>query len=177
MKKKLRQLNAVIMLILILAFGFGCGKQKVVELPVEVGAATSAETTTDSDKTSDDFDVQVDVESASIEEDGIYDSKEDVSEYIHEFGKLPQNYITKKEAKALGWSGGSVEEYAPGKCIGGDRFGNYESLLPEEDGRRYFECDIDTLGKSKRGPKRIIYSNDGLIFYTEDHYESYEQLY
>ena len=89
----------------------------------------------------------------------------------------PQNFITKKEAQALGWPGGSLEEYAPGKCIGGDRFGNYEGLLPDEKGRKYYECDVETLGKSSRGAKRIVYSNDGLIFYTEDHYESFEQLY
>ena len=112
-----------------------------------------------------------------IFEDGVYTSKEDVARYISEFGHLPQNFITKKEAQALGWPGGSLEEYAPGKCIGGDRFGNYEGLLPEEKGRKYYECDIDTLGKDKRGAKRIIYSNDGLIFYTDDHYKSFTQLY
>lgn len=112
-----------------------------------------------------------------IFEDGTYTSKEDVARYISEFGHLPQNYITKKEAQALGWPGGSLEKYAPGKCIGGDRFGNYEGLLPEEKGRKYYECDIDTLGKDKRGAKRIIYSNDGLIFYTDDHYKSFTQLY
>ncbi len=112
-----------------------------------------------------------------IFEDGVYTSKEDVARYISEFGHLPQNFITKKEAQALGWPGGSLEKYAPGKCIGGDRFGNYEGLLPEEKGRKYYECDIDTLGKDKRGAKRIIYSNDGLIFYTDDHYKSFTQLY
>ncbi|MCR5557834.1 MAG: ribonuclease [Butyrivibrio sp.] len=115
--------------------------------------------------------------STSLDEDGVYTSKDDLAAYIHEFGRLPQNFITKKEAKALGWPGGSLEEYAPGKCIGGDRFGNYEGLLPEENGRKYYECDVDTLGKKSRGAKRIIYSNDGLIFYTKDHYESFEQLY
>jgi len=117
------------------------------------------------------------VATAEIDEDGTYDSAEDVALYLYTYGHLPSNYITKKEAKALGWSGGSVEDYAPGKCIGGDYFGNYEGLLPEEDGREYHECDIDTLGASSRGPKRIIYSNDGLIYYTEDHYESFTLLY
>ncbi|MBQ3797412.1 MAG: ribonuclease [Butyrivibrio sp.] len=120
---------------------------------------------------------QPDTATFSLDEDGVYTTKDDVAAYIHEFGKLPQNFITKKEAKSLGWPGGSLEEYAPGKCIGGDRFGNYEGLLPEEKGRRYWECDIDTLRKSSRGPKRIIYSSDGLIFYTDDHYESFTQLY
>ena len=112
-----------------------------------------------------------------MDEKGEYTSKEDVAEYIHAFGKLPSNFITKKEAQKLGWTGGSLEKYAPGKSIGGDYFGNYEGLLPSKKGRKYYECDIDTKGKSKRGAKRIIYSNDGLIYYTEDHYESFELLY
>ncbi len=112
---------------------------------------------------------------STISEDGSYTSKEDVALYIHTYGRLPSNFITKKEAKKLGWSGGSLEEFAPGKCIGGDYFGNYEGLLPEN--KDYRECDIDTLGRKKRGPKRIIYSDDGYIYYTGDHYESFELLY
>ena len=106
-----------------------------------------------------------------------YTTKEDVALYIHTYGHLPGNFITKKEARELGWSGGSVEDYAPGKCIGGDHFGNYEGLLPEKSGRSYTECDIDTLGSSGRGAKRIIFSNDGLIYYTDDHYASFTLLY
>lgn len=112
-----------------------------------------------------------------VAEDGTYDSKEEVAAYLHLYGKLPSNYITKKEAQALGWEGGSLERFAPGKCIGGSHYGNYEGNLPEKKGRSYKECDIDTLGKSKRGAKRIIFSNDGLIYYTEDHYTSFTLLY
>ena len=113
----------------------------------------------------------------ALPEDGTYSSRDDVALYIHTYGHLPGNFITKKEARELGWSGGSVEEYAPGKCIGGDHFGNYEGLLPEKSGRSYTECDIDTLGSSGRGAKRIIFSNDGLIYYTDDHYASFTLLY
>lgn len=113
----------------------------------------------------------------SLQEDGTYSSRDDVALYIHTYGHLPGNFITKKEARELGWSGGSVEDYAPGKCIGGDHFGNYEGLLPEKSGRSYTECDIDTLGSSGRGAKRIIFSNDGLIYYTDDHYASFTLLY
>ena len=112
-----------------------------------------------------------------LDEDGTYNSKEDVSLYLHLYDHLPSNYITKNEARDLGWSGGSVEVYAPGCAIGGARFGNREGLLPKADGRTYYECDIDTTGKTSRGAKRIIFSNDGLIYYTEDHYESFTQLY
>ena len=113
----------------------------------------------------------------AIAEDGSYNSMEDVSLYLHTYDHLPDNYITKQEARDLGWSGGSVERYAPGCAIGGDRFGNREGLLPSEKGRTYHECDIDTIGETSRGAKRIIFSSDGLIYYTEDHYESFTLLY
>ena len=116
-------------------------------------------------------------EAYEISEDGVYDSAEDVALYIHLYGHLPSNYMTKQEAEELGWEGGSLEKYAPGMCIGGNRFGNYEGLLPDKDGRTYTECDIDTLGAEKRGAKRIVFSNDGLIYYTGDHYESFVLLY
>ncbi len=115
---------------------------------------------------------------APIDENGTYTSKEEVALYLHTYGRLPDNYLTKKEAQALGWDNkkGNLQDVAPGMSIGGDRFGNYEGLLPEADKRKYFECDIDYEG-GYRGSERIIYSNDGLIFYTEDHYKTFEQLY
>jgi hypothetical protein len=113
----------------------------------------------------------------ALDPDGSYTTKEDVALYIHLYGKLPSNFITKNQARNLGWSRGSLERYAPGKCIGGDRFGNREGLLPKASGRTYTECDIDTLGKSSRGAKRIVFSNDGLVYYTDDHYESFTLLY
>ena len=114
---------------------------------------------------------------AALDENGSYYSRDEVALYIHTFGHLPPNYLTKKQAQALGWSGGSLEQFAPGKVIGGSRFGNYEGMLPEAPGRYYTECDIDTLGKSKRGNKRIVFSNDGMIYYTGDHYKSFTLLY
>lgn len=116
-------------------------------------------------------------EEASIDENGSYTTKDDVALYIYTYGKLPKNFMTKKEAEALGWKSGSLEPYAAGMCIGGDSFGNYEGLLPKKSGRQYTECDIDTLGASSRGAKRIVFSNDGLIYYTDDHYESFTLLY
>ena len=113
-----------------------------------------------------------------VTEDGEYTSKEEVAAYLHQFGHLPSNYITKKEAEALGWDSreGNLWEVAPGKSIGGSRFGNYEGSLPDKNGRKYYECDIDYTG-GYRGAKRIIYSGDGLIYYTEDHYKTFEKLY
>ena len=112
-----------------------------------------------------------------ITEDGWYYSAPEVALYLYTYGHLPDNYITKEEARDLGWEGGSVEVYAPGCAIGGDEFGNREGLLPEETGRVYYECDIDTNGQPERGAKRIVYSNDGLVYYTEDHYESFMAIY
>ena len=119
----------------------------------------------------------VDAEESDAGSGMLLTSKDEVAAYIRDNGCLPDNFITKAEARELGWNGGSLEPYAPGMCIGGDRFGNYEGLLPEKGGRTYYECDIDTLGAETRGAKRIVYSSDGLIYYTEDHYESFELLY
>ena len=113
-----------------------------------------------------------------LPEDGQYDDKDNVALYIHLYGKLPSNYVTKKDAEALyGWQGGALDVIAPGKAIGGSYYGNYEGLLPDADGREWTECDIGTIGQTKRGAERIVFSNDGLIYYTPDHYESFELLY
>ena len=113
-----------------------------------------------------------------ITEEGEYTSKEDVAQYLYLYGHLPPNYLTKAEAQELGWvaSKGNLWKVAPGMSIGGDRFGNREGLLPTAKGRKYYECDIDFDGKYRNG-KRIVFSNDGLIYYTEDHYESFTLLY
>ena len=115
-------------------------------------------------------DVSKTTKSQAIDKNGSYTSKDDVALYIHTYGELPKNFISKKQAERLGWQaerlgwdGGSLEPYAPGKSIGGSYFGNYEGKLPKKKGRTYYECDIDTKGKRSRGPKRIVYSTDGLI--------------
>ena len=102
-------------------------------------------------------------------------SRECVSAHIRRTGSLPQNFITKKQAGELGWQGGDLWRYARGKSIGGDRFGNFERRLPDKKGRIWRECDIEYRGGA-RGAKRLIFSNDGLIFYTADHYESFERV-
>ena len=118
-------------------------------------------------------------EEPTLSEDGTYTSKDEVAEYLYLYGHLPSNFITKKEAKKLGWvsSEGNLDEVAPGMSIGGDYFGNYEGLLPMKKGRTYTECDIDTRGAKSRGAKRIVFSNDGLVYYTDDHYETFTLLY
>ena len=162
----------------------GCARLKipavttsaVTEASASVTSKVSAKTKETTEKTSPPSTKKTE-QKDSIDENGTYDSAKDVALYIHTYNKLPPNYITKKEAKAFGWNGGSLEEYAPGKCIGGDYYGNYEGQLPKKKGRRYTECDIGTLGKSSRGSKRIVFSNDGLIYYTKDHYKTFTLMY
>lgn len=114
----------------------------------------------------------------TVSEDGTYTSPDQVALYIHLYGHLPSNYITKKEAEAAGWnsSRGNLWDVAYGMSIGGSRFGNYEGALPDKDGRKWYECDVNYQG-GYRGSERILYSSDGLIYYTGDHYETFEQLY
>ena len=102
---------------------------------------------------------------------------QDIVDYLYEYGELPDNFITKKEAQALGWDSSEnyVGDVAPGKSIGGDRFGNYEGLLPKKSGRTYYEADCYYEGR-KRNACRVVYSNDGLYFYTDDHYETFTEM-
>ena len=114
----------------------------------------------------------------TVEEDGWYTSKEEVALYIHTYGKLPGNFISKTKARNRGWvaSEGNLDEVCPGMSIGGSRYYNDDGELPEKRGRQWTECDINYHG-GFRGAERIVFSNDGLIFYTDDHYETFEQLY
>ena len=162
MKKKLTSLLALILVALSVFFGMPEDTAQVAETyPVESIAIQQL--------------LEEPEKEAAIDPLGSYTSKEEVALYIHLYGELPMNFMTKKHAKALGWEGGSLEPVAPGMSIGGDYFGNYDGLLPED--REYTECDIDTRGKDNRGAKRIVFSDDGLIYYTEDHYKTFELLY
>ena len=113
-----------------------------------------------------------------IDEDGVYTDPLLVAKYIHTYNKLPSNFITKKEAAKLGWESdkGNLWEVTDKMSIGGDKFGNREGLLPKKEGRVYYECDVNYEG-GFRGAERIVFFGDGLIFYTDDHYESFSQLY
>ncbi len=131
-----------------------------------------------SDDSSNDNSTEVVIEmESSVTEDGSYTSPEDVAEYIHIYEKLPDNYLTKQEARNSGWVSeeGNLWEVTEQMSIGGDRFGNREGLLPKADGRQWFECDVNYTG-GYRGAERLVYSNDGLVFYTANHYESFEEI-
>ena len=146
--------------------------------PLEEAAAQSA---SEEQQTQDELYADTpELEAPAVLLDSAYTGRDDVALYIHLYNRLPPNFITKTEAREFGWQGGSLEGIdgiPSGSCIGGDRFGNNEGILPRAQGRSYFECDIDTQYASSRGAKRIVFSNDGLIYYTEDHYESFELLY
>lgn len=165
-------ITALLITVLVLASLAGCGSGK------NSGPAGMESSNMESPYMESSY---VESSNNEISEDGTYTSKEEVALYLHLFGKLPSNFITKNEAEALGWKKKQGEEgmlhiVAPGKSIGGGYFGNYEGLLPEQKGRKYYECDINYVS-GNRGAERLVYSNDGLIYYTGDHYKTFEQLY
>lgn len=116
-------------------------------------------------------------ESSSLKKDGHYTSRKMVAEYIHKYQCLPENFITKEEAGELGWKGGSLIPYKRDACIGGNVYTDYENALEAAPGTTWYECDIDTMGALERGAKRLVYSSDGRIYYTGDHYKSFTRLY
>ena len=168
MKKKQKKLYAVLLLLILAMLIFGGRNLRGADVD-------SAPTQTLSLLTP--APIQAGEEAAAPDEDGVYTAAADLALYLHSYGHLPANFVTKAEARAAGWDGGSLERVMPGKCIGGDVFGNREGLLPAARGRVWRECDVNTLGASSRGAERLVYSSDGLIYYTGDHYESYTLLY
>ena len=160
-------------------------KETETEPQTQTQAETEAETETESE-TQAPTDVPDETEPPIADEPSVRDDLPVYGEYYYDvenvvlylvlYDELPPNYITKNEARALGWEGGSVEKYKDGAAIGGDRFGNYEGQLPKAKGRSYTECDIDTDGYSSRGSRRLVFSSDGLYFYTSDHYENFKEV-
>ena len=156
MRKKLLIVLLLAVLVADLFTGFGICRNTDTPAHAVLGASDSAK---------------------AVKEEGWYDSKDEVALYLRTYGHLPYNYVTKKEARKAGWESGSLEKFFPGCSIGGDVFQNREGLLPSAEGRTYYECDIDTAGRNSRGSRRIVFSNDGLIYYTGDRYESFTLLY
>lgn len=134
------------------------------DTPVNIKPATTKPTTSDN--------------TVKVTEDGQYTSKEEVALYIHKYGHVPSNYITKTKARKAGWvqDKGNLWDVLPGMSIGGGGFFNDDGMMPDAPGREWFEADIDYQG-GYRNAKRLVYSNDGLIYYTDDHYETFERLY
>ena len=178
---KLKKLLPVLLLVLVLIYAFlpDAGSEEINLNPAQSVSSAVESVVAVLPPAPDDEAAQEKVEEpqALLDPEGYYYSKEEVALYIYTYGCLPDNFVTKAEAEDAGWSGGSVEKYIPGAAIGGNRFGNREGLLPDAPGRSWTECDINTNGASGRGAERIVFSNDGLIYYTSDHYESFELLY
>ena len=177
-KKKLPLWGALLLAALYLVFGLNGNIPEAAEpAPPQESIFTEATETLETAAPETDAAEATEDAQTLIDFHGSYTTKEDVALYLYVYHQLPENFITKNEARDLGWSGGSVDRYKKGAAIGGDTFGNREGLLPKASGRKYYECDIDTKGKNSRGAKRIVFSNDGLIYYTSDHYESFILLY
>lgn len=164
-------------LVMCISMLVGCGSdKKAADSAKPTQTTASASTNTGSNQKSN-INTSGNGKKIKVDFDGKYTDKVRVAAYINQFKKLPQNYITKNEAKKLGWqTKGTLDKVAPGKSIGGDRFGNYEKRVPAKNGRSWKECDIDYV-KGNRNAKRIVFSNDGLIYYTGDHYKSFTKLY
>lgn len=164
MKKRI--ILSILLILSISSFLIGCE-----EVDNFMGILKSTDTPMESD-------INEELDEFRIDPDSSYNTLDEVSLYIHEYKKLPNNFITKKEASELGWESnkGNLWDVTDEKSIGGDRFGNREGLLPKSEGRQYYECDINYEG-GYRGPERIVYSNDGLIYYTEDHYKTFTLIY
>lgn len=120
---------------------------------------------------------EFDTDLFTVKEDGHYTDAQNVADFIEAFGELPDNYITKDEAYEMGWvpDQGNLDQVAPGMSIGGDFFGNFEGRLPDSPDRQYYEADINYSG-GYRGPERLVFSDDGLYFYTNDHYDTFETV-
>ena len=176
--KKFTKFSAYLLALMMLAALFtGCLSAPAEQARGDVPAVSPVESNADPAAESSADPAEENSDAPVIDQYGSYTTKEDVALYIYTYGCLPQNFITKDQARQAGWNGGSLEPYCPGMCIGGDSFGNREGLLPKAQGRSWTECDINTLGADSRGAERIVFSNDGLIYYTGDHYESFTLLY
>ncbi len=153
---------------LVALVGFFLAACGVLQTPEEIETPAEEQAVTEGTETDPTADFQV-------EEGEPYDTAEEVAAYLELYGELPVNYLTKEEARELGWeaSAGNLWDVAPGASIGGDYFGNFEGLLPEEGD--YREADIEYDG-GYRNAKRLVYSADGYYYYTDDHYASFEEI-
>ena len=169
--KKLKNFLLILLSILVVVFG-----------GYQVESSQQDNQTLETQQSASDLDVSNKSDESSsnsaISEDGTYTSKDEVALYIHTYGHLPDNFVSKTKARNAGWDSkeGNLDEVLPGMSIGGSEFKNYDGQLPDAAGRIWTECDINYTG-GYRGSERIVFSYDGLIYYTGDHYQTFEQLY
>ena len=189
----MKRLSALLLSLLMLFSLSACGNEAVTDAVIDAVADVvidaiedNSQSPSGSDKfeytpeaTNDQIFITVPGEESTsftppVEEGEYYYDLENVVLYLEYYGDLPDNYITKSEARALGWEGGTPERYLPGAAIGGDSFGNREGHLPDGD---YPECDLNTNGADGRGAERLVFSDDGRYYHTEDHYNSFTQVW
>ena len=179
MKKILHIIASVVAAILFTCALFGCTNPSVSSSSTTASSASAATSAVLSSSAGSHLDsTAYSPPELNVTEDGEYTDKDSVALYIHQFGHVPSNYITKTKARKAGWDNtkGNLWKVLPGKSIGGGGFENDEGILPDAPGRSWFECDIDYEG-GYRNSKRLVYSNDGLIYYTGDHYKTFQRLY
>ena len=97
--------------------------------------------------------------------------------WLKNYKELPSYYINKKEAKNRGWNSflGNLHSVAPGAIIGGDVYKNKKGVLPTASCRVWYEADINYTNGYRNG-HRLLYSNDGLLFVTYDHYNTFYEI-
>ena len=179
MGDRMRRIGAVLLVLLLSAALVGCGASaQGTGASASQGGDASASEQQGSGQDAGASDADADDADASVTWGESYTSKEEVAAYLHEYGELPPNFISKTKARQAGWvpSEGNLDEICPGMSIGGSVFYNDDGLLPDAEGRTWHECDINYHGGT-RGAERIVYSTDGLIYYTADHYQTFERLY
>jgi len=105
------------------------------------------------------------------------DGEQGADWYLLKTSKLPRNYLTTAQAFSLGWERrkGNLDDVLPGVLIGGDVFWNVKGKLPSASGRVWYEADINYTG-GYRGTDRILFCNDGLVFVTYDHYDTFFEI-
>ncbi len=171
MNPKLKKILSALLILAVLA-GLSYFGIHLASPSLEGSSGTTVSTTLPQENQTDSTASAAD---GTLDPEGFYYSKEDVALYIHTYGKLPANFVTKSQAKQQ--FGSNYKAMQQGYRVGGDVFQNREGRLPKQEGRTWTECDIVALGGTERGAQRIVFSNDGLIYYTGDHYDSFTLLY
>lgn len=97
--------------------------------------------------------------------------------WLIRFKHLPSYYISQEDAANLGWEAklGNLSNVAPGKMLAKGIYQNRNGHLPQESGRIWYEADIN-YKSGWRNDQRILYSNDGLVFVSYDHYQTFTEI-
>lgn len=170
MQKKSPSIIIILLLIIIALLAYNTFSHK--------GKVSKSEVTQNNSSVTKQTENKSDISETSSENQSIEElTKESVVvAYVKAHGQLPDYYITKREARAQGWNPaeGNLCEVLPGRAIGGDVFTNRERSLPTASGRIWYEADLN-YDCGNRNSDRILFSNDGLVYVTHNHYKTFEQ--